>query len=307
MNCEAVRAELSLYVYGELSFDQEEALEQHLEQCAPCRLECDKERRLHVALDMTMEQPPPAVLAQCRRDLFAHLDSRNNARAVRPSLWQTIAGAFSWHAAWLKPAGALALLAIGFFGGRLAQTQQQGGEALSARQPAEVMATRVRNVEPDSDGRVRIVFDETRQRTVSGAANDERIRALLLAAAQDQADPGLRVESVGLLQKESSDKEVRQALLQALERDNNPGVRMKALEGLRPYAGDAQVRRTLAQVLLRDDNAGLRTQAIDLLTQHRQSDMVGVLQELMQKEENDYIRLRTQRALREMKASVDTF
>jgi len=304
MNCEAVRADLSLYLYGELSFDQEEAIEQHLEQCAPCRLECEKERRMHTAVDMTMEQPSPAMLAECRRSLFAHLDVKTHAPA-QANFWRRLTDLFSWNTAWLKPAGALALLTLGFFGGRFVPTQP--GEPVAARQPAELLATRVRNVEPDVDGRVRIVFDETRQRTVMGAPNDERIRALLLAAAQDQADPGLRVESVGLLQTESADEDVRQALLQALERDSNPGVRMKALEGLRPYAGDARVRRTLAQVLLRDDNAGLRTQAIDLLTQHRQSDMVGVLQELMQKEENDYIRLRTQRALRDMKASVDTF
>jgi hypothetical protein len=58
---------------------------------------------------------------------------------------------------------------------------------------------------------------------------------------------------------------------------------------------------------LRDDNVGLRTQAIDLLTEHRPTDVVGVLQQLMQQEDNDYIRLRTQRALRELKASVETF
>jgi hypothetical protein len=67
------------------------------------------------------------------------------------------------------------------------------------------------------------------------------------------------------------------------------------------------VRRVLAEVLLKDDNPGLRTQAIELLTQSHDREMVGVLQELMGREDNDYIRLRTQRALREMKASVETF
>ena len=76
MNCEAARAELPLYLYGELSFDQEEAVEQHLEQCASCRLECERERCLHAALDMTAEQPAPAMLAECRRNLFGHLDGK---------------------------------------------------------------------------------------------------------------------------------------------------------------------------------------------------------------------------------------
>ena len=67
------------------------------------------------------------------------------------------------------------------------------------------------------------------------------------------------------------------------------------------------MRRVLSHVLLNDDNAGIRTQAVDLLIQNRGQEMVGVLQELMRREDNDYIRLRTQRVLREMNASVDTF
>jgi hypothetical protein len=35
--------------------------------------------------------------------------------------------------------------------------------------------------------------------------------------------------------------------------------------------------------------------------------MVGALQELMMKEDNDYIRMRCQKALHEMNASVETY
>jgi HEAT repeat protein len=96
-------------------------------------------------------------------------------------------------------------------------------------------------------------------------------------------------------------------LLNALQHDSNPGVRLKALEGLKNLSADPQVRQVLAQVLLADDNAGVRTQAIDLLIQHKEDRMVGVLQELMRKEDNGYIRLRCQKALHEMNASVETY
>jgi HEAT repeat protein len=101
--------------------------------------------------------------------------------------------------------------------------------------------------------------------------------------------------------------DVRRALLQALQHDPNPGVRLKALEGLKQFAAEPDVRSTLAGVLLADDNPGVRTQAIDLLIQKREEDIVGVLQELMQKDNNNYVRLRCQRALQEMNASVGTF
>ena len=89
--------------------------------------------------------------------------------------------------------------------------------------------------------------------------------------------------------------------------DSNAGVRLKALDGLKDFADDPQTRQTLAQVLLRDDNPGVRTQVIDLLIRHRSDSMVGVLQELMVKEDNGYIRMRCQRALHDMNASVETY
>jgi HEAT repeat protein len=110
-----------------------------------------------------------------------------------------------------------------------------------------------------------------------------------------------------LLKDQSETKEVRRALLAALQHDTNPGVRLKALEGLRGNASDAETRRVLAQVLLKDENPGVRTQAIDLLTGQSEPDMVGVLQELVSREENNYVRLKCQKALREMNASVETF
>ena len=65
--------------------------------------------------------------------------------------------------------------------------------------------------------------------------------------------------------------------------------------------------QSATHVLLNDNNPGIRTQAIDLLVQHKQRDVVGALQQLMQREDNDYIRQRTQRLLRDLNASVDSF
>jgi len=100
---------------------------------------------------------------------------------------------------------------------------------------------------------------------------------------------------------------LRGTLLFALEHDPNPGVRLRAMDALQPYAGAPEVRSALAKALLADDNPGIRTQAIDLLVLKKGDAIVGLLQELVQKESNDYVRLRCQRALQEMDASVGTF
>jgi len=82
---------------------------------------------------------------------------------------------------------------------------------------------------------------------------------------------------------------------------------MKALEGLKSFSTDPEVRRTLAQVLLKDQNAGVRIQVIDLLIARQDAATIGVLQTLIGKEDNGYVRMRCQNALREMNASVGTF
>jgi len=117
----------------------------------------------------------------------------------------------------------------------------------------------------------------------------------------------VRVESVDLLKSQPASSEVRDALLNALAHDSNAGVRLKAVEGLKPLGSEPEVRKVLAQVLLSDDNAAVRMQVVDLLVEHRDDAIVGVLQNLMQKEDNSYVRLKSEKVLKEMNASIGTF
>jgi hypothetical protein len=60
-------------------------------------------------------------------------------------------------------------------------------------------------------------------------------------------------------------------------------------------------------VLLTDDNPAVRMQVIDLLVEHRDNAMVGVLQNVVQKEDNNYVRLKCEKALKDLNASIGTF
>jgi HEAT repeat protein len=306
MNCEQTIKLLPLMQYGELSFDEEEHVQQHLDTCDGCRRELTKLRALHEALDNHEPDVEALLLARCRRQLRTTVQNIEHVAPARRrgflSFLPDFRSAFS--PAWLKPVGALALLTAGFFSGRYIPTTDQPIRTLRA---PENVVSRVRYVEPNASGQVRIVVEETSQRTLSGDPDDESIRRLLLAAAREASDPGLRVESVDLLRSQAGSVDVRRALVYALQHDPNPGVRFKALEGLRGFAQDPETRKTLAEVLLNDDNPGVRTQAIDLLIQKKEPSMVGVLQELVTKEDNNYVRMRCQKALHEMNASVETF
>ena len=97
-------------------------------------------------------------------------------------------------------------------------------------------------------------------------------------------------------------------MLYAVQHDPNAGVRLKALDGLKEFRRAIRKRaRRLTQVLLKDDNPGVRTQVIDLLIQHHTDSMVGVLQEVMDKEDNGLCAHAVPAALQDMNASVETY
>ena len=311
MTCDSVLKMIPLYFYGELTAAEEERVEQHLHGCAACAREMERQRGLAGMLDRRQAAVPPGLLKECRADLMAAIQGGAGA-LDRPaaSPWRLFLDALShsfgnWFR-YREAAGALALLAIGFFAARVV-TKSPITESSVALVPSDQVFATVRSIQPNpSGGGVQISFDETRRRVVSGAMDNENIRRLLLTAARED-NPAVRVESVDVLKNHSSSSEVRDALLNAVAHDPNAGVRLKAVEGLKPLAGDPDVRKVLAQVLLSDDNSAVRMQVVDLLVEHRDDAIVGVLQDLMQKENNSYVRLKSEKALKEMNASVGTF
>ena len=298
MSCDRIKSVLSLFLYGELNFEEEEMVHGHLEACASCRAALEHERALHSALDEAALEPPPELLAQCRARLGESLREVPARRGLLARLWAWSGQPVSL--AFLRPVGALALVAVGFFAARLTPTTPAPPE----RAP---FATQVRYLQPDASGGVRIVLDETRERVLSGNLGEAPIQRLVLEAAQDASDPGLRLDSLDILRPHGESPEVRKAFLQALRSDPNAGVRLKAIEGLKPYGADPEVRSALAGVLLADGDVGVRAQAIDLLVEHRSRALVGILQQAIERERDGYIRERVQRALVEMNASMEAF
>jgi len=295
-------------LYGELSFEEEERLEVHIDECDGCREALAKERELFQSLDDAELAPGADLLARCRSELSGRLA---NAKPERASFWNKVRDGFSIHfhfaPGFAQLAGAVALLLIGFFGARMTPGSFLGPNRAGLGVVSDPGTSRVRYVEPVGSGKVQIVLDETTQRTLSGSLDDENIRRLLMTAAKDPSDAGLRVESVDLLKNQPQSAEVRRALLYAVQHDPNAGVRLKALDGLRGFADDPETQQALLNVLVKDECAGVRTQVIDLLVQHHAPSMVGVLQEVMGKEDNGYVRLRCQRALHEMNASAESY
>jgi hypothetical protein len=323
MNCDPILKLLPLYYYGELTPDEEERVEEHTDGCPACTRELAQQRALAAALDRRNLAAAPALLEDCRSDLMAAIQG-GAPRVARPvkGPWRLFLDAMaaslggmsspaplSGIARLRQPIGALALIAIGFFGARLIPTGAPSGSGAllsSVTAPNDEVYSTVRSVQPDHSGGVSISFDETRRRLVKGSMNDGNIQRLIMAGVHED-NPAVRVESVDLLRSQSGSTEVRDALLNVVSQDSNAGVRLKALEGLKPLAGDSEVRKTLRNVLLSDDNVAVRMLVIDLLVANRDDNMVGMMQGLVQQENNNSVRLKLEKALRDMNASPGRF
>ena len=306
MKCADVVEQFPLYSYGEISPEVEERIESHLAECADCRREFAKHRSFMAALDQREDVTEAALLTACRVDFRRNLAAETAGKS-HPWTWagwfQRLGDFSRFHIPLRIPVGAMALLALGWFGARYTP-EKFGGMRAGLTQP---MFSNVQSIEPGDSGKIQIAVDEIQRRVVTGNLTEPRIQQLLLSAVREESNPGLRVESIGALKNSADSEAVRQALIDAVSHDPNAGVRLKALEGLKQYAGDASVRKTLANVLLKDDNPGVRVQAIDLLTAHHDDSIVGVLQDVMQKEDDGYIRTRARDLLQTMKASVGTY
>jgi hypothetical protein len=310
MTCEDVIRAIPLYLYGEVSPAEEDQIEEHIAGCAACARAFKQQQAIHAALDARDMAVPAGLLQECRGDL-----SRQIAR-VADQHQSSRMGLAEWFRDLLHqriplriPVTAAALIAIGYFGARL--TTPAGHEtgsldATSASLENNALSA-IRSVEPQASGTVRIALDEIHRREVTGRLDDERIQRLLLSGLREENNPGVRVESVGVLNECVQSSSVRAALVDRVLHDGNAGVRLKALEGLKAFASEPAVRQTLAQVLLHDDNPGVRIETIDVLTTHCDDAMVGILQDVFQKEDNHYVRTRVQNALQEMHATLGTF
>ena len=108
LNCKNVREQFALLLYGELSFDEEERIESHLDGCAECRAALERQKALHDAVDAAAVTPSPALLSRCREDL-AELLPREKPVPGWALWWNQMTS--GWKIQFLRPVGAMALLA----------------------------------------------------------------------------------------------------------------------------------------------------------------------------------------------------
>jgi hypothetical protein len=317
MKCDWVQQNILFYVYNELEDDARYEVEQHLARCPECAIELKAARKLHAMLsEMPVSEPTPNLLAASRMRLQEALET------TRPGgLWRRL---ILEPALWLRqirmsPALAAAIFIVGFGGGIgatynfisvrsgdgvVTSSLGSGNTTSSANQPIEsstIAGIRSVTQEPGSN-EVSIKYDTVSTQEKHGTLNDQEIQQLLLYAARNNYNSGVRMDSVDLLTQAPDDSRVREALMYALQNDTNPGVRLKALDGLSGFVRqDAQVRDGVLRALISDTNSGVRLQALRLVEPMKtDSNVRSVLTRLAQTDENVSIRSQARAMLAQM-------
>ena len=308
MKCEWVAENILLYVYNELADDARYEVEQHVARCTTCAAELKATRKFNAAVSsLPVEEPTPNLLAASRMRLQEALETTQQG-----GFWQrVIFDPWAWfRQVRFSPALASILLILGFAGGvgttyTIVRNNPQGpGQVIQEPlQTTESSITGIRSVvqEPGSN-KVAIRYDTTTTQQAEGDLKDQRIQQLLLFAARNNYNSGVRMDSVDLLTQKPDDTNVREALIYALRYDSNPGVRLKALGGLGAYVkDDVRVRDAVLEALTHDANPGVRTQALGLLGPVRADSSVrGVLEQLAQDDKSQYIRSQARTVLSQL-------
>ena len=300
MKCEWVRENIVLHVYGELADDARHELEQHVARCADCALELRAEQNFHELLsEDRAEEPTPNLLASSRMRLQEALET-----AQQGGWWHRLA---LDPANWLRqirfsPALASAILVLGFAGGVGTTYKLYGSRHVdsgtpvaetSSVPPAGVAIAGIDSITPVAGtDQVAIKYNTVSTQQYQGSLNDQQVQQLLLYAARNNFNSGVRVDSVDLLAQRSSDLQVREALIYALQNDTNPGVRLKSLDALGNYVKtDTNVRDAVLRSLVNDSNQGVRIEALRLIEPVKADGSVrGVLMALASKDQSTYIK-----------------
>lgn len=297
---------IPLLGYGELDEDEKYLLQQHLKSCTECTRQLEELNQMQEVLGRRSELSEQ-VLQSARRELRIRMISAGE-RSSASWLW-------SWLPAWQNAvAGALCIL-LGLGIGYLVFRDRQAGSGdvvtpilpnrWASVEDAAISNVRFLDADP-SDGEVEFSYEATMPVRLKGDVNDEQIQQILSRALVNGQNPGTRLRAVGLLgtdQLKQPDPAVKQALMTALKLDENDGVRKQALTALLNFPFDAEVRDSLLYVLTSDPNPALRIAAIDAIKTERSRDpkVLRVLEERMQTDANEYIRLRSRAVVEEAK------
>ena len=315
MSCDDLDKLISLYLYEELTAEERAAFEGHLAACEGCHAKLEEARRLHGVLsNCPRPEPTPELLVRCRQALDEALDREQLG-------WRGLLRGWVWQFGTAPAPRLAAVVTLVLFGFGLGWTLRPRARSLGPVAPRQTAASflggdlanfRIRHIsevapDPQSGG-VRITLDAERRVTLEGSLDNARIRQVLVDAVRSYDNPGIRRDTLEALRMHTDNPAVRAALLFAMRHDPNAGMRLEALKTVRGMEFGQDVRRALLGALEHDTNPGVRVAAVNALVEHAAEEgqdetVMPVLVKLATSDQNAYVRLQCQAAVRKMEGN----
>lgn len=327
---------LYLAVSDELPEDETRQLHAHLTECEACELTfAELSQTLTLFGESGVAEPTDEMLWEARGNLRDALSRQPSKNSVLARVTQSVApagsgsdiprreegGWRSWFTGFRAPLTGFAGAAAGFVvamlvlqgpsgpattdtvaGGRMLAPNHEMGEA-------EISNVRFVNTSARSDV-IEVEYDLIRPVRLKADATDPRMKGVLAHAITSEPNTGVRLAAMKALDSpdrvQPMDDTIKAAFLATLRSDANPAVRREALRVLQSMPFDIGIRDACFYVLENDNNAALRIAAINILASAALEgyDPGPQIYDLLDTEENDYVRFHTGAFIKEVDDDV---
>lgn len=322
MNHKKYKEWIQLFLYDELTQQEAEGLNNHLNECNECSAEFEKQKRFISALkNSSLPEADQNLLSEARREFNAALKVVQRTPFGEKSKKSTFSfpqinlAEFFFSPLRIAFSGA-AVLAVGVIIGFLLFNKQneiviplveEENSLASLDDRTQIMNLRFIDQDP-SDGEIEFTVDAIKPVHIKGKVNDPGIQNILTYSILYEQNPGIRLSAINLIKTnggQNTDEEIRTALITVAKYDTNLGVRREALKLLRSFPFDSEVREALLYILLNDENSAMRIEAITSLKEISEKgngfnqDEISAFRENFKKEENNYVKFQMKTVLQE--------
>jgi hypothetical protein len=306
---------IELALYGELEENRLSELNEHLLSCPECSAEYKSQEKFYNFLSAHKPPVSSRLLEEARFELQGALRAERNRVTFLDKLKEKISQFFEGKLSIV--AASMATLIIGLFAGYLLFNSPEVNNRIpdDARADSFIGSNvKISNIkfidQGNPDGEIEFQFEAVKPVRMRGNISDPEIQNVLMYAILNEENPGVRLNSLNVLSKQSEapnvDKDVRDALIMVIKYDENPGVRREALQLLKKYKYDTELKETFLYVLMNDSISGIRIEAINGLKRAKEEGVVfnedarDILRERMTRDENNYVRFQARTVLEEL-------